>query len=320
MEEEKKKCKGLSIASLVLGIIAIVLSIVLIGGVIGVLGVILGLIGIIKSKPKSRMAIVGFILSLIAIAITSFTVYVATRDTYLPTIEQIGTEVYVGEEIDIASFVKVTDLNWLGEDNNDNVEVTYEPIDTTKEGQQTLKVVAKDDSNNKTEKEIKINVKNPKISLYDYIEQKLKTSQRYSNGSYDDKFVIKYDYNFGNGITSKGWVNFTDEVHYSYSKINTGFSIVSTGDLTYFNNEYKVSKVYTSAGLTTGTLAIDKYLKDGNQGFTQEKGDLSSYQSSLDSEISSINDLLNNKNGKISLAGKTIEQLKSETIDIREMQ
>lgn len=315
--EEKKECKGLSITSLVLGIIAILLSIVVVGGVIGIIGTILGLIGIIKSKPKNGLAIAGFILSLIAIIISSIVIYAVTRDTTCPTIEQIGKEIYIGEEVNISSFVKVTDLNWLGEDNSNNIEVTHEPIDTTKEGLQTIKVIATDDSNNKTETEIKVNVKNPKISLYEYIEQKLKTSERYSNGSYNNKFAVKYKYDFGNGLSSQGWVNFTEKVHYSYSKINTGLSTVTTADLTYFNEKGKADKVYTSAGLTTGNLAIDRYLKAPNN-FEREKGDLSTYQNSLDSELSNINELVGT-NGKINLIGKTVDQLKKETIDLREV-
>lgn len=318
MEQEKKKCKGLSIASLVLGIVGIALSFVLIGGVLGVIGAILGLIAVIKSKPKNGMAIAGLILSIIAIVIVFFMIYLATRDTTAPVIEQIGQTVYIGESIEIEKLVKATDTNWIGENNDENVKVTYEPIDTTKEGISNLKVIAIDNSNNKTEKEIKVNIVSPTISVYDYIKQKVGENTRYSEGSYNNSFVIKYDYNFGNGITSKGWINFTDKVHYSYSKVNTGFSTVATGDLTYFNDKCKVSKVYTSVGLTTGNLAVDKYLKDGNQGFKQEKGDLSSYQSSLDSEISSFSNLLDNS--KINLIGKSVQQLKNETIDLRELQ
>lgn len=246
---------------------------------------------------------------------------IQVQDTTPPTINLKKDKFFIGDNINIEEIVEIKDLSQEGEIPYNEAKATVtEQFDTSTEGAKTLEITVEDKNGNKGTQKLAIYVSNPIVNLYDYIEDKIKGSKTYSIGSYDNKFVIKYDYNFGNGITSKGWVNFTDEVHYSYSKVNTGFSIVSTGDLTYFNNEYKVSKVYTSAGLTTGTLAIDKYLKDGNQGFTQAKGDLSSYQSSLDSEISSINDLLNNKNGKISLAGKTIEQLKSETINLREMQ
>ena len=55
-------------------------------------------------------------------------------------------------------------------------------------------------------------------------------------------------------------------------------------------------------------------------GFTLQNENISSDQSLLNSEMSSINNILNNSNGKISLVDKTLEQIKNEIIDLREMQ
>ena len=49
-------------------------------------------------------------------------------------------------------------------------------------------------------------------------------------------------------------------------------------------------------------------------------GDKSTYQSSVSGEVNRVDSMINNKNKKIRLAGKTIEQLKNETIDLRELE
>lgn len=241
-------------------------------------------------------------------------------DTTPPTMELKKDIFYIGDSIKLEEIVTIKDLSQTEEiPYNEAKAKTEGEFDTSKEGESTVKLSVTDKNGNTGTQEIKIKIKNPIVNLYDYIEQKLKESKKYSNGSSDNKFVIKYSYNFGNGIGSDGWVNFTEKIHYSYSKVNTGFSTVRTADLSYFNNEYKIDKVYISAGLTTGNLAVDSYLNSVPNGFKEEKGDISSYQSSLDSEKSSINDLLSNKNGKINLVGKTVDQLKNETIDLREL-
>ena len=65
-------------------------------------------------------------------------------------------------------------------------------------------------------------------------------------------------------------------------------------------------------------VAVDSYLN--KNGFTLQNENISSNQSLLNSEISRINNVLNNSNGKISLVDKTLEQIKNETIDLREIQ
>ena len=65
-------------------------------------------------------------------------------------------------------------------------------------------------------------------------------------------------------------------------------------------------------------VAVDSYLN--KNGFTLQNENISSDQSLLNSEISRINNVLNNSNGKISLVDKTLEQIKNETLDLREMQ
>lgn len=300
--EKTKQCKGLSITSLVLGIIGIVLSIFLVGGVIGFLGGVFGLIGIIKSKSKNRMAIAGFILSVIAIVITSFTVYVITRDTSFPTIEQIGTEVYIGEEIDLTKLVKVTDLNWLGENNDANVKLTHDPIDITQEGSKKIKVFATDNRNNKTEKEIEIQIVNPVISVYDYIKKNISkkgyynyTIENYSNNEFSIKHTTKDSKDYG-------IINFTKKNIKDYSEFS-GFQFI---DIIKFNNNLEVTEIHRTSTLLGRVTNEDLELNSDTA------------KSTIDVVNDFFEDILG-KNRNVNIAGKTVEQLKKETIDLREL-
>ena len=299
--EEKKKCKGLGIASLVLGIVGIVLSIILLGGLVGIIGAILGFIAIIISKPKNKMAIVGFILSVIAIIITSFLIYVLTRDTTPPTIEQIGTQVYIGEEIVITDLVKATDLNWLGQNNNNNVTIDYEPIDTSKEGTKELKVIAIDNSKNKTEGIIKISIVNHKISIYDYIQKNISkkgyytyTIENYGNNSFSVKNTTEDgDY---------GIINFTEMTIKEYSQISS-FKFI---DIMKFNDNLEITEIHRTSTLLG--KVTNEYL-DIN-------GDTA--ETTIDIQKTHFKSILGESN--INICGKTVEQLKNETIDLRELQ
>lgn len=300
--EEKKECKGISVTSLVLGIIGIVLSIILIGGAIGLLGAIFGLIAIIKSKPKNKMAIIGFILSIISIVIVGILVYIGTRDTYAPTIEQVGIDTYVGEEVKIENFVKVSDLNWLGENNDNNVKITYDPIDTTTEGTQTIKVTATDDSNNKTEKVIQIKIINPFITIYDYIQKNISvkgyyayTIEKYAN----DEFSIKCT---TSGSNDYGIINFTKKTIKDYSSIS-GFQYV---DIMKFNNKLEITEIHRTSTLLG--KVTNEYLKLEDD----------TAQSTIDVVKNKFANILG-KNSNLNIAGKTVSQLKKETIDIRKL-
>lgn len=239
------------------------------------------------------------------------------QDTTPPTVELKKDTFYVGDSINIEEIVSIKDLSQAEEIAYSEAKAQVEgQFDTSKEGESTVNITVEDKSGNKGTQELKIKIENPVISLYDYIEQKVSNSKIYSMGSYDNKFVIKYSENLGGGIKSSGWINFTDKVYYQYSKIPTGFSAVSMGDICYFDSNYNINTVYNST--STGIVAVDSYLN--KNGFTLQNENISSDQSLLNSEISRINNVLNNSNGKISLVDKTVEQIKNETIDLREMQ
>ena len=298
--EEKQECKGMSTASLVLGIIGIVLSVAIIGGILGIIGTILGIIAIIKSKPKNKMAIAGVILSLLSIAIVGYIIYSATRDYSAPIINQIGNEVYIGEEIELEKLVEITDLNWLGARNDENVKASYEPIDTTKESTQKLKIVAVDNSNNKTEKIIEINVKNPIITLYDYVQGNMAKKYYYTYTMFNNgnNFTVKYENKDGD----YGLIDFTKKNIKSYSSTGS-FKFV---DIIDFDNNLKVTKIHrTSAYLS---YATNEYL-DLNDDSTK---------TTIDIVKSHFNKLLGESN-KVNICGKTVNQLKNETIDLREL-
>lgn len=222
-------------------------------------------------------------------------------DTTPPTIELKKDTFYIGDNINIEEIVTIKDLSQAEEIpyNEANVKVEGE-FDTSKEGESTVTISTTDKNGNTGTQELKIKVKNPIISLYDYIMVKVKNDSIYTNGSYDDKFVLKFNYNFGNGLSNSGWINFTEKAYYNYTKVKTNYGTVNNDDLSYFNNEYAIEKVYVQGKMYNG--------------------DISTYQSLLNGEIKKVNEILNNKNGKISLVGKTIEQLKAETIDQRELQ
>lgn len=300
--EEIKKCKGLSIASLVLGIVGIVLSIVFLGGILGIIGAILGLIAIIKSKPKSGMAIAGFILSIIAVLIVIGMVYIGTRDTTPPTIKQIANQVYIEDNINITNIVKVTDLNWEGQDNSNNVTIDYEPKQFSKEGKQNLKVIATDNGGNKTEKEIIVNVINPIMSIYDYIKLNI------SNNSYYTYTMENYkENNFSIKNTTKdgdyGIIDFTEKTIKEYSKISS-FQFV---DIMKFNDNLEITEIHRTS--TMLGKVTNEYL--------DLKSDTA--QSTIDVVKCKFEDILG-KNTNLKVAGKTVEQLKNETIDLRELQ
>lgn len=245
---------------------------------------------------------------------------IQVQDTTPPTIELKKDTFYIGDSINIEEIITIKDLSQAEEMpyNEANVQ-TEGQFDTSKEGVSTIKVSATDKNGVSGTQEIKINVKNPIVNLYDYIEQKLKEDKIFSNGSYDNKFVIKFNESYMQGLTSNGWINFTDKVSYEYSKLVDKYGTVTTADLSYFDDNYKVNKVYSKGGMATGILAVDQYIKGSTpNGFTLVQGDLSIYQ--IDTDLSRINNVLNNKSGKIVLINKTVEQLKNETIDLREMQ
>jgi len=221
-------------------------------------------------------------------------------DTTPPTITLKKDSFYMGDNINIEEIVEIKDLSQEGEISYTDAKATTNgQFDTSTEGEKSVEITAQDSSGNKTTQTLTINVKNPIVNLYDYVMANLDKSI-FTDGSYDDKFVLKFSYNFNNGLSSEGWINFSEKVYYEYTKLKSFLGTVKTANLVYFDDDYNVNKVY-----------IDNNIYDG---------DKSTYQSSVSGEVNRVDSMINNKNKKIRLAGKTIEQLKNETIDLRELE
>lgn len=244
------------------------------------------------------------------------------KDTTPPTVELKKDTFYIGDNINIEEIVTIKDLSQKEEIAYNDAKAQVEgQFDTSKEGESTVKISVTDKNGNTGTQEIKITVKNPIISVYDYIQQAInKDNSRYKSGSYDNKFVLKYTYNFSNGLENVGWINFTDKVQYDYTKMKSTFGTITSASLSYFENDNIVREVYSTSGYVTGNLAVDSYLNNKPNGFNKATGDLSTYQNIHNNEMSSINRLLNNNDNKINLNGKTEDQLKNETVDLRELQ
>lgn len=225
---------------------------------------------------------------------------IQVQDTTPPTVELKKDTFFVGDSINVEEIVTIKDLSQAEEIAYSEAKAQIEgEFDTSKEGESIVNITVQDKNGNKGIQTLTIHVKKPTVNLYDYIMERIEDGN-YKDGSYDNKFVLKFENNFGNGLSSSGWIDLTEKIYYEYSQVKTPYGTVKTADMTFFDNEFKVSKVY-----------VDNKLYNG---------DISTYQSSVNSEIQKINNVLNNQNGKISLIGKTVEQLKNETIDLRELQ
>lgn len=232
---------------------------------------------------------------------TEETKQIKVVDTTPPTVELKKDTFYIGDNINVEEIVAIKDLSQEGEIAYNEAKVKLEgEFDTSKEGESKATISVTDKNGNTGTQELTIKVKNPIVNLYDYVIEKVSNDGRYTNGSYDNKFVLKFSDNFGNGLSSQGWINFTDKTYYEYTKLKMSYGTTTTAYLSYFNNEYKIEKVYLDSKIYNG--------------------DTSSNQNLLNGEIEKVNRILEDKNGKISIAGKTIDQLKNETIDIRELQ
>ncbi len=232
---------------------------------------------------------------------TEETKKIEVKDTTPPTVKLKQDTFYIGDTINIEEIVSIKDLSQTEEISYSEAKAqVIGEFDTSKEGESQVTISVTDKNGNTGTQELKIKVEKPKISLYEYVMKVLETkNSRYTNGTYDDKFVLKFSYNFGNGLSAEGWINYTEKKYYQYSRLSTAFGTAKTSELTSFDSKGKVTNVYVNN--------------------KQCKEDLSTYQNSLDNEMKNINDLLENNSNKINLIGKTVDQLKNETIDLREL-
>jgi len=224
-------------------------------------------------------------------------------DTTPPTIELSKDTFYIGDTINIEEIIVIKDLSQEEAIPYAEANVKIEgQFDTSKEGESKILITATDKNGITGTQEVKIKVETPVMSIYDYIYKainKYNAEDHYTEYSIDTssgKFTIKYN----NGSSNKGWVNYTDKIHYDY--LSTGG--LTFTDTSYFNNNCKVTKL-----VSTGIFGEKETYTSGSE--------LKEAQTNLESELKDIKSMLNDKNDKIKLVGKTVEQLKKETIDVR---
>lgn len=230
---------------------------------------------------------------------------IEVQDTTPPTVELKKDIFYVGDSINVEEIVSIKDLSQAEEISYSNAKAQIDgQFDTSKEGESTINITVQDKSGNRGTQELKIKVESPVISVFDYITKKIDENNEsdnitdYSIDTSNNKFTIKYK----TGSASQGWINYTDKIYYEYLK--TG-SFVFT-DTAYFNDSFNVEKV----------VSTDSWGEKTTHTSGQEIVDRQKY---LNNEVEEHKKLLN-ANDKIILINKTVEQLKSETIDLREMQ
>lgn len=230
---------------------------------------------------------------------------IEVQDTTPPTVELKKDTFYVGDSINVEEIVSIKDLSQAEEISYSNAKAQIDgQFDTSKEGESTINITVQDKSGNRGTQELKIKVESPVISVFDYITKKIDENNEsdnitdYSIDTSNNKFTIKYK----TGSASQGWINYTDKIYYEYLK--TG-SFVFT-DTAYFNDSFNVEKV----------VSTDSWGEKTTHTSGQEIVDRQKY---LNNEVEEHKKLLN-ANDKIILINKTVEQLKSETIDLREMQ
>lgn len=233
---------------------------------------------------------------------------IQVQDTTPPTVELKKDNFYVGDSINIEEIVSIKDLSQAEEITYADAKAQVDgQFDTSKEGESTVNITVEDKNGNKATQELKISVKNPFVNLYDY----LKNSMNNTNGGYSkmslqsgNNISIEYTSTVA-GYKTTGYLNFTEKT----CKEVTSGSYYSTIDFVYFDDNLNATKYLHSSNYSSNTenIALDSDLGK-------------SHIDVFNGVVDSVYDKLGDKNRKIQLTGKTIEQLKNETIDLREFQ
>lgn len=241
-------------------------------------------------------------------------------DTTPPKVELKQDTFYIGDNINVEEIVEIQDLSQEGKiaynDANAKIEGKF---DTSKEGETQVIISVTDKNGNTGTQELKVKVKNPIVSVYEYVEEKLKNSDYTfvpAGLSKDNHIYIGYDPCSYYIHSYDGWIDLTDKMSYHFETIYRKDKVphsVSNGVgksyLYYFDNDYTITKGYID-NISIHNKKADIKLSE----FTEWKD----IKGTKESELNEIDKILNN-NGKIRLVGKTIDQIKKETIDLREL-
>lgn len=236
------------------------------------------------------------------------------QDTTPPTVELKKDTFYIGDNINVEEIISIKDLSQVKEITCANANAQIEgQFDTSKEGTSTIKITVEDKNGNKRTQQLRINVKNPIVSKYYYITNMLKNSNEYTLSAENNDIVIKYANSF-----SKGWINYTDKIAFdTWQSVNT-YLTISSASIMYFDDTYNVYKAEVYDNYYWDDDILNKLTKIPKRTITSKDSDIGLYQ--IKNKVNGINRYLNDNENKLQLIGKTIEEIKNETVDLREFQ
>lgn len=239
---------------------------------------------------------------------------IQVQDTTPPTVELKKDIFYIGDTINVEEIVSIKDLSQAEEITYADAKAQVDgQFDTSKEGESTVNITVEDKSGNKATQELKISIIDPIMTKYDYIKMMLSDKKSYSLDTTDNKFVIKFADNL-----SKGWVNYTDKVAYQTYTYSGSYMSISSADILYFDDTYNVYKANVYSYYDANDSVTNWYLNSKpSRTITSNDSDIDLYQ--IKTQIDIIQSALYDKNDKLQLINKTVEQLKNETVDLREM-
>lgn len=225
-------------------------------------------------------------------------------DTTPPTVELKKDTFYIGDNIKVEEIVTIKDLSATEEIPYNEAKVKIEgQFDTSKEGQSTIKISATDKNGVTGTQELTVNIKNPIVNLYEYLKSSLQSSQTLTLESGND-IKIKYHTN-SNIYEETAYINFTTKECKAVTDYKGMYLEMILLEFIYFDENFNITQIKEADSLS------------GNLKNTEiTDSDISLFSG----KIKSIYNVLGDEKHIIQLTGKTIEQLKNETIDLRELQ
>ncbi|MCR5787765.1 MAG: D-alanyl-D-alanine carboxypeptidase family protein [Bacilli bacterium] len=181
----------------------------------------------------------------------TYTLKLEVKDNIAPNIDaKDSVDVYVGDKVDLNSYIKVSD------NVDSNLDVSYDKeLDTSKEGNYTITFTVKDKSNNKSIHKITFNVKKKPIADITDLPDGIvgKTSKGYTienkgGATYVDNILIAnktyvLSSKYGNGLTNETQYAFNEMKKDALAagfdiRIGSGFRSYSS-QKTIYNNYVK---------------------------------------------------------------------------------
>lgn len=229
-------------------------------------------------------------------------------DTTPPTVELKQDTFYIGDNINVEEIVKIQDLS-QGEIPYKEANAKLEgQFDTSKEGESKVTISVTDKNGNTGTQELKVKVKNPKVNLYEYVKEKCNDSlslQTGKNISIKSTFSSKMS---GLTLEETSFVDFTEKVYKSVVISKGSYMDSMSITFIYFDNKLNATKIQKNYGYSNKVENIKLNSDEG-------KNEISLYKGTIDKIYSALED----EGRTIKFVGKTTDQLKKETIDLREL-